>query len=201
MRIAEIVSGRGVNGAVKHCLALTRALARRGHDVTVVCLPDAWIARELAADRVVVSTLDRRPRELRRVARLLEERQVDVVHTHMSRAHFFGLASNLMRRILVDHARARLASKRGGGAALVSLDKITSPGDEDAGPSIPEPQHLDGETDTLFGVLWRADGHRMDAVPRSPVMQRWWAHMADIMETKPDNEPVAVPLETVFHMP
>jgi L-rhamnose mutarotase len=61
--------------------------------------------------------------------------------------------------------------------------------------------HLNGETDTLFGVLWRADGHRMDAVPRSPVMQRWWAHMADIKETKPDNEPVAVPLETVFHMP
>lgn len=61
--------------------------------------------------------------------------------------------------------------------------------------------HLDEATGTLFGVLWRADGHRMDALPQSPVMQRWWAHMADIMETKPDNEPVAVPLETVFHMP
>ncbi len=32
-------------------------------------------------------------------------------------------------------------------------------------------------------------------------VQRWWAHMADIMETRPDNEPVAVPLETVFYMP
>jgi L-rhamnose mutarotase len=31
------------------------------------------------------------------------------------------------------------------------------------------------------------------------VMQRWWAHMADIMETKPDNEPIATPLELVFH--
>jgi L-rhamnose mutarotase len=61
--------------------------------------------------------------------------------------------------------------------------------------------HLDAETDTLFGVLWRADGHRMDALPESPVMQRWWATMADIMQTRPDNEPVAVPLETVFHMP
>src|SRR5215468_5097252 len=71
--------------------------------------------------------------------RLVNQQSVD----WQSRAHFFGLASNLMRRILVDHARARLASKRGGGAALVSLDEITSPGDEDAGPSIPEPQHLD----------------------------------------------------------
>ena len=41
---------------------------------------------------------------------------------------------------------------------------------------------------------------RMADLPKHPVMQRWWAHMADIMETKPDNEPVAVPLETVFHM-
>ena len=61
--------------------------------------------------------------------------------------------------------------------------------------------HLDAETSTLFGVLWRADGHRMDELPNSPVMRRWWAYMADIMERKPDNEPVAVPLETVFHMP
>lgn len=61
--------------------------------------------------------------------------------------------------------------------------------------------HLDDETNTLFGVLWREDGHKVDDLPSSPLMQKWWAHMADIMETKPDNEPVAVPLETVFHMP
>lgn len=60
--------------------------------------------------------------------------------------------------------------------------------------------HLDEETNALFGVLWRSDGHRMDDLPAHPVMQRWWAHMADIMETKADNEPVAVPLETVFQM-
>ena len=61
--------------------------------------------------------------------------------------------------------------------------------------------HLDGETNTLFGVLWREDGHAMDELPNHPVMKKWWAHMADIMETHPDNEPVATPLETVFHMP
>ena len=61
--------------------------------------------------------------------------------------------------------------------------------------------HLDEETNTLFGVLWRIDGHRMDELPGHEIMQRWWAHMADIMETYPDNEPVATPLETVFHMP
>lgn len=60
--------------------------------------------------------------------------------------------------------------------------------------------HLDEETNILFGVLWRRDDHGMDDLPSHPVMQRWWADMADLMETKPDNEPVAVPLETVFHM-
>ena len=60
--------------------------------------------------------------------------------------------------------------------------------------------HLDEETNILFGVLWRRDDHGMDELPKHKVMQRWWAEMADIMETGPDNEPVAVPLETMFHM-
>lgn len=61
--------------------------------------------------------------------------------------------------------------------------------------------HLDAETHTLFGVLWRTDDHGMDDLPSHPVMQRWWAHMADIMDTKLDNEPVSTPLDLVFHMP
>lgn len=60
--------------------------------------------------------------------------------------------------------------------------------------------HLDEATNCLFGVLWRADNHGMTDLPRHPVMQRWWAYMADLMETRPDNEPVVVPLETVFQM-
>ncbi|WP_309083417.1 L-rhamnose mutarotase [Chelativorans sp.] len=60
--------------------------------------------------------------------------------------------------------------------------------------------HLDAETNTLFAVLWRRDDHTMADLPNHPVMKRWWAHMADIMETKPDNQPVASPLDTVFHM-
>jgi RNA polymerase sigma factor (TIGR02999 family) len=39
-----------------------------------------------------------------------------------NRAHFFALAATLMRRILVDHARAHQADKRGGGAATVAID-------------------------------------------------------------------------------
>lgn len=39
------------------------------------------------------------------------------------RAHFFAMAATMMRRILVDHARAHAADKRGGGAALIPLDE------------------------------------------------------------------------------
>jgi RNA polymerase sigma factor (TIGR02999 family) len=48
-----------------------------------------------------------------------------------NRAHFFGIAAQAMRRILVDHARARLAEKRGSGQA-VSLDEAIDVSDQRA---------------------------------------------------------------------
>lgn len=61
--------------------------------------------------------------------------------------------------------------------------------------------YLDRESRLLFGVLTRTMPHGMDDLPSSPVMQRWWAHMADIMEVGTDNAPIAVPLVPLFHMP
>lgn len=50
-------------------------------------------------------------------------RLVDQNTPHLeSRAHFFGVAARLMRQILVDHARTRIASKRGGGQQKIALD-------------------------------------------------------------------------------
>ena len=49
-------------------------------------------------------------------------------------------------------------------------------------------------------MLRRLPGHTMDALPQHPVMQRWWAHMADIMRANPDGSPVAEPLSCMFHM-
>ena len=60
--------------------------------------------------------------------------------------------------------------------------------------------HFDEETHLLIGVLICTDDHGMDDLPKTALMKRWWAHMADIMETGPDNEPVAVTLPRVFHM-
>jgi RNA polymerase sigma factor (TIGR02999 family) len=51
--------------------------------------------------------------------RLVDQRDVH----WQSRAHFFGIAAQMMRRILVDYARSRRFAKRGGAARQVSLDE------------------------------------------------------------------------------
>jgi RNA polymerase sigma factor (TIGR02999 family) len=60
--------------------------------------------------------------------KLVDQRHVD----WKNRAHFFAVAARLMRRVLVDHARARLAQKRGGGAAHVTFDETLKLGTPDA---------------------------------------------------------------------
>jgi len=51
-------------------------------------------------------------------------RLVDQTNVHWkNRAHFFAIAAQIMRRILVDYARSRRYAKRGGGARQVSLDE------------------------------------------------------------------------------
>jgi L-rhamnose mutarotase len=60
--------------------------------------------------------------------------------------------------------------------------------------------YLDEEHHVLFAVLQRTASHTMATLPNHPVMQRWWAHMADLMRTNPDGSPVAEPLPCMFHL-
>ncbi len=60
---------------------------------------------------------------------------------------------------------------------------------------------LDETTNSLFGFLKTTDASALDNLPASPVMQRWWQYMGDIMESHPDNSPVSVPLKEVFYLP
>lgn len=60
---------------------------------------------------------------------------------------------------------------------------------------------LDEKTLDLVGVLDIENPLRLDELPGHPVMQRWWAYMADIMETNPDNSPHSEPLQEVFYLP
>jgi L-rhamnose mutarotase len=58
--------------------------------------------------------------------------------------------------------------------------------------------YLDENTGTLFAVQRRIEGHTTDSLPELPIMKKWWAFMADIMEVNLDNSPVVVPLTCVF---
>ena len=60
---------------------------------------------------------------------------------------------------------------------------------------------LDGTTNSLFGVLKAEDPSLLNNLPAHAVMQKWWKHMGDIMESNPDNSPVSIPLEEVFYLP
>ena len=55
--------------------------------------------------------------------RLVDQTRVD----WRNRAHFYGIAASMMRRVLIDHARAHAAEKRGGGAVRLSLDDVQVP--------------------------------------------------------------------------
>ena len=68
--------------------------------------------------------------------RLIDQRRV----SWRNRAHFFGVAAQLMRRILVDHARGRLSAKRGGGMQQISLSDVA-------------PAASDGESNEVADIL------------------------------------------------
>jgi RNA polymerase sigma-70 factor (ECF subfamily) len=110
----------------------------RGEDVTIL-LAELTKGNKEAASELIPIVYD----ELRRLAgsymrrergdhtlqatalvheaylKLVEQRVVD----WQSRAHFFGIAAQVMRRILVDHARGHLREKRGSGQRAVPLDE------------------------------------------------------------------------------
>jgi L-rhamnose mutarotase len=52
----------------------------------------------------------------------------------------------------------------------------------------------------LFAIMQVADRKETDSLPQHVVMQKWWAHMSDIMETNPDGSPVVFPLKEVFYL-
>ena len=59
---------------------------------------------------------------------------------------------------------------------------------------------LDEETLSLFAVQKISPDFDEKLLPNHPIVKKWWTYMADIMETYPDNSPVAIPLKEVFHL-
>jgi len=58
---------------------------------------------------------------------------------------------------------------------------------------------LDEETNTLFAVQ-QQNGSSSQDLGSTAIVQKWWAFMADIMETNPDHSPITKPLTEVFHL-
>ena len=98
----------------------------------------AWgNGEEAAADRLLPAIYDELHRQAARAMRreneehtlqataLVHEAYIRLVDQKRvewkNRAHFFGIAAQVMRRVLVDHARGRLAEKRGGGMKQLTL--------------------------------------------------------------------------------
>lgn len=59
---------------------------------------------------------------------------------------------------------------------------------------------LDEETNTLFGVQKVSGAQGSQDLGKLAIVQKWWAYMADIMETNSDNSPVTTALPEVFYM-
>lgn len=58
---------------------------------------------------------------------------------------------------------------------------------------------LDEETHVLFAVQ-QQNGQSSQDLGQTEIVKKWWAYMADIMDTNADNSPVSIPLHQVFHL-
>ncbi len=59
---------------------------------------------------------------------------------------------------------------------------------------------LDEATNTLFAFQKNTGNEGSQNLGETEIVKKWWAYMADIMETNPDNSPVSFELEEVFYM-
>jgi len=56
------------------------------------------------------------------------------------------------------------------------------------------------ETNQLFAYVEIEDEERWNAIARTEVCRKWWAHMSDVMPSDSDNRPVSKTLKEVFHI-
>lgn len=59
---------------------------------------------------------------------------------------------------------------------------------------------LDPKTDNLFAYVEIEDEELWNKTAETEICKKWWAYMKDIMETNPDNSPLSIELQEVFHL-
>ncbi len=104
LHILQIISGRDLNGALVYCRLLANTLAERGHRVSLLCRTGSWILTQEFAPGIEIfeSEMKRLPTtDLRQAARWAKSNQVDLIHTHMTRGHSFGVILRMLTGIPV----------------------------------------------------------------------------------------------------
>lgn len=102
MKILQIISGRNINGALTYCKFLSEHLIANGHSITVLCRKDGWIERQdIPGVEFFHSEMDRSSGEIGRVADWITQQKFDLLHSHMSRAHAFGVLLKLKTKVPV----------------------------------------------------------------------------------------------------
>jgi glycosyltransferase involved in cell wall biosynthesis len=102
MKVLQIVSGRKVNGAVTYGKFLTERLLSRSYDVTIMHRSESWLGEQsIPGAKFFLSEMSRTPRELKRVSQWICEQKFDLIHTHMSRAHFMGVLLRMISGVPV----------------------------------------------------------------------------------------------------
>ena len=59
---------------------------------------------------------------------------------------------------------------------------------------------LDHETESLFAFQKVAGASGSQDLADNAIVQKWWSHMADLMETNDDQSPISIPLQEVFYL-
>ena len=102
MKILQVISGRNVNGALTYCKFISEQLLARGHQVTILCRPNGWLQKNVDPSiQIIESELDRSPSELKRIANWIRENNIELIHSHMSSGHAFGVLMKMMTKIPV----------------------------------------------------------------------------------------------------
>ena len=102
LKILQINSGRNVNGALTYCKFISEQLQSFGHDVSILCRPNGWLQEHVDPSiQFIESELNRNPFELRRIAKWIRDNGIELIHTHMSRGHSFGVLMRMMTGVPV----------------------------------------------------------------------------------------------------
>lgn len=125
LKVLQLCSSSATSGAERHVFSLSQALKHRGHELHVLTPTPGWLPDILRGERIPVTTSWMKGsgyyRTIAQVARLVRSGQVDVIHTHLTRAAYIGHIVGLITNVPIvtsvhiannDQIYRRLARRR-----------------------------------------------------------------------------------------